>query len=313
MRGRPRSRCPAGCGSSRCDRPPISPACRSRRSARTGTAGQDSPIRRARRRSALRRRRVSLLRSGRIESRDIDRKRDLQNLRRISPIRREAFRSDRRNDHRQQRSDNDGPYPHRSSPSCTHPRPSRPGRRKLSSLGSQYRPRRSHWHRPIPTQPPSRKSGTGIAPARRLMMDEALAALRGAAPRLSRSMSVSFAFPAALALLALVTPVAVIADQFDAERHALIDDIASLARRTARGHGRPSFDPRVMKVWTPCHATSSSRRAGSRRLREPAAADRPRPDHLAALHRRADDRSGARRSPSTRCSRSAPARATRRR
>jgi protein-L-isoaspartate(D-aspartate) O-methyltransferase len=61
-------------------------------------------------------------------------------------------------------------------------------------------------------------------------------------------MSVPFALPAALALLALVTPVAAIADQFDAERRALIDDIASLARRTADETGRPAFDPRVMAV-----------------------------------------------------------------
>jgi protein-L-isoaspartate(D-aspartate) O-methyltransferase len=61
-------------------------------------------------------------------------------------------------------------------------------------------------------------------------------------------MSVPFALPAALALLALVAPVAVIADQFDAERHALIDDIASLARRTAEETGRPALDQRVMAV-----------------------------------------------------------------
>ena len=49
------------------------------------------------------------------------------------------------------------------------------------------------------------------------------------------------------------------------------------------------------------------------RLRGPAAADRLWPDHLAALHRRADDRPAATSGRTTSCSRSAPARATRRR
>ena len=53
--------------------------------------------------------------------------------------------------------------------------------------------------------------------------------------------------------------------------------------------------------------------AGRLRLREPAAADRPRPDDLAALHRRADDRPARPEARATSCSRSAPARATRRR
>ena len=62
--------------------------------------------------------RVSLLRAGRIESRDIDRKRDLQNLRGIGPIRREALRRDGRNNRCQQRSENRGTHRHWSS-RCT--------------------------------------------------------------------------------------------------------------------------------------------------------------------------------------------------
>ena len=61
-------------------------------------------------------------------------------------------------------------------------------------------------------------------------------------------MSLSFAFPAALALIALAVPVATVADEFDAERRALIDDIAALANETARETGRPAFDARVMAV-----------------------------------------------------------------
>ena len=55
------------------------------------------------------------------------------------------------------------------------------------------------------------------------------------------------------------------------------------------------------------------RRRARRGLRRPPAAHRPRPDHLAAVHRRLHDRAAATRSRPTACSRSAPARATRRR
>lgn len=55
-------------------------------------------------------------------------------------------------------------------------------------------------------------------------------------------------FLAPLALFALVTPVVPAADELAAERRELIDEIAALARETARETGRPAFDPRVMAV-----------------------------------------------------------------
>jgi protein-L-isoaspartate(D-aspartate) O-methyltransferase len=54
------------------------------------------------------------------------------------------------------------------------------------------------------------------------------------------------ALTASLALLALAGQACAIADEFDAARRALVDEIASLARETARETGRPAFDPRVM-------------------------------------------------------------------
>src|SRR5512143_472570 len=53
---------------------------------------------------------------------------------------------------------------------------------------------------------------------------------------------------AALLLVALAAPIAAIADEFDAQRRALIDEVAALAGETARETGRPAFDPRVMAV-----------------------------------------------------------------
>lgn len=50
----------------------------------------------------------------------------------------------------------------------------------------------------------------------------------------------------AFALFALAPPVAAATDAFATERRALIDDVAALARETARETGRREFDPRVM-------------------------------------------------------------------
>ncbi len=52
---------------------------------------------------------------------------------------------------------------------------------------------------------------------------------------------------AALLLLALAAPIAA-ADEYEAQRRALIDEIAALAGETARETGRPAFDPAVMRV-----------------------------------------------------------------
>jgi protein-L-isoaspartate(D-aspartate) O-methyltransferase len=51
---------------------------------------------------------------------------------------------------------------------------------------------------------------------------------------------------AALALFALFAPARAVADDFAAERRALIADIEVLARETSRETGRPAFDARVM-------------------------------------------------------------------
>ena len=55
-------------------------------------------------------------------------------------------------------------------------------------------------------------------------------------------------FAVTLALFASATSTVVGADEFEAQRRALIDEIALLARETARDTGRPAFDPRVMAV-----------------------------------------------------------------
>ena len=54
--------------------------------------------------------------------------------------------------------------------------------------------------------------------------------------------------PIALALVALGLSAALADDEFAAERTALTQEIAALARDTARETGRPAFDPRVMSV-----------------------------------------------------------------
>ncbi len=54
--------------------------------------------------------------------------------------------------------------------------------------------------------------------------------------------------PVALALVALGLSAALADDEFAAERTALTQEIAALARDTARETGRPAFDPRVMSV-----------------------------------------------------------------
>jgi len=53
---------------------------------------------------------------------------------------------------------------------------------------------------------------------------------------------------AALSLVAFGVPAAGADDEFAAKRKALIQEIAALARDTARETGRPAFDPRVMSV-----------------------------------------------------------------
>jgi len=55
-------------------------------------------------------------------------------------------------------------------------------------------------------------------------------------------------FAVTFALFAAATSTGVGADEFEAQRRALIDEIALLARETARDTGRPAFDPRVMTV-----------------------------------------------------------------
>ncbi len=55
-------------------------------------------------------------------------------------------------------------------------------------------------------------------------------------------------FAVTLALFASATSSVVGADEFEAQRRALIDEIALLAGETARDTGRPAFDPRVMAV-----------------------------------------------------------------
>jgi len=54
--------------------------------------------------------------------------------------------------------------------------------------------------------------------------------------------------PVALALVALGLSAALADDEFAAQRAALTQEIAALARDTARETGRPAFDPRVMSV-----------------------------------------------------------------
>ena len=51
-----------------------------------------------------------------------------------------------------------------------------------------------------------------------------------------------------LAFIAAAAPAAAADDNYAAERQALMDDIAALARATADETGRPAFDPRVMAV-----------------------------------------------------------------
>jgi protein-L-isoaspartate(D-aspartate) O-methyltransferase len=52
----------------------------------------------------------------------------------------------------------------------------------------------------------------------------------------------------ALTLFASTAPAVVAADDFEAQRRALVGEIASLANETARETGRPAFDRRVMAV-----------------------------------------------------------------
>jgi len=53
-------------------------------------------------------------------------------------------------------------------------------------------------------------------------------------------------FAVTFALFASVSTTVVGADEFEAQRRALIGEIDALARETARETGRPAFDPRVM-------------------------------------------------------------------
>ena len=65
-------------------------------------------------------------------------------------------------------------------------------------------------------------------------------------------------FAVTFALFASATTPVVGADEFEAQRRALIGEIDALARETARETGRPAFDPRVMAVLArvPRHASS---------------------------------------------------------
>jgi protein-L-isoaspartate(D-aspartate) O-methyltransferase len=51
-----------------------------------------------------------------------------------------------------------------------------------------------------------------------------------------------------LLLLAAAGPPARAQHDFDAQRRAMVDEIAALARQTASETGRPSLDPRVIAV-----------------------------------------------------------------
>ena len=86
-----------------------------------------------------------------------------------------------------------------------------------------------------------------------------------------------------------------VAQDFASERRRMVEEITALVRETRAEIGKPAFDERVMSVMArvPRHEFVPADQVRFR-LPEPAAADRPRADHLAALHRRADDRSGAR-------------------
>ena len=93
-------------------------------------------------------------------------------------------------------------------------------------------------------------------------------------------------------------------------------DVGAHAHADGRAPARAGHPRRGRARGDERRAAPHLRRRGARdpRLRGHAAADRPRPDDLAALGRRADDRARAQRPRrSTACSRSAPAAATRRR
>ena len=68
----------------------------------------------------------------------------------------------------------------------------------------------------------------------------------------------------------------------------------------ARRGDRRRLDPAVLQAMRRCRVTNSCRRMSvTHAYRRPAGADRLRPDHLAAVHRRADDRPARRRSRDT--------------
>ena len=65
-------------------------------------------------------------------------------------------------------------------------------------------------------------------------------------------------FAVTFALFASATTPVVGADEFEAQRRALIGEIDALARETARETGRPAFDPRVMAALARFRAIASS-------------------------------------------------------
>ena len=92
----------------------------------------------------------------------------------------------------------------------------------------------------------------------------------------------------------------------------MIETIKRHARSAPSAVEGQGIDPAVLETMGEGAAPLLRARGAARRgLSRPAAADRLRSDHLAAVHRRADDRPDRGRTVATSCSRSALARATR--
>ena len=81
-------------------------------------------------------------------------------------------------------------------------------------------------------------------------------------------------------------------DAYHAQRARLLAEIAGMARATGAETSRPAFSPRVMAAVGRVRAPPVWCRPGRSRTRtRTGRSHRARPDDLAALHRRADDRS----------------------
>ena len=70
----------------------------------------------------------------------------------------------------------------------------------------------------------------------------------------------------------------------------MVDDIAALTRETATETGKPRLDARVIAILGEVPRHRFVPRTSGARPTKPAAADRPRADHFAAVYRGADDR-----------------------